>query len=505
MDDTITGVNLRPDTALVREMWRALHREGEVREVRIPKARTGGPNRLFGTVSGYFNDEDCFVRAVGRLCGQDAESVYVTLNPVTPDLLARAVNRLVSSARTTTSDADVIRRAHLLIDVDPRRPAGLSATDSERMGAVQARDKIEAFLRDLWGISPVYSAMSGNGGGLVYRIDLPNDADSLALVSAVLKALAGQFDDEAVSIDQTVANAARITKVIGTVSAKGDDAPSVGRRWRVATAKFHADAEVVSSEQLRMLAALAQPVLTSPTRDAEVDEGDTIWGRVNNHGSRSWEVEDLLESQGIDAHAVAKPYGTVYELDRCLTSTDHEDGAAIVELKSGALAYRCHHNSCAGRTWSDARVALGLPSRDAMPEPAIAVATRSADQSHHQRLSRVAQADGRLRRPILTCVADVTPESVKWLFPGRIPLGKLTIVEGDPGLGKSTLLVDIAARLTIDGVMPDGTHGDVIGPANVVILSAEDGAGDTIRPRLEAAGADLRRAFILEAVEEHRA
>jgi AAA domain len=95
-------------------------------------------------------------------------------------------------------------------------------------------------------------------------------------------------------------------------------------------------------------------------------------------------------------------------------------------------------------------------------------------------------------------VADVESERVCWLWPGRLPLGKLVVVEGDPGLGKSTVLLDLAARITRGSQMPDGAAG--VDAADVVLLSAEDGVADTIRPRLEAAGGDLDRVHILEAV-----
>jgi RecA-family ATPase len=99
-------------------------------------------------------------------------------------------------------------------------------------------------------------------------------------------------------------------------------------------------------------------------------------------------------------------------------------------------------------------------------------------------------------------VADVQPERVSWLWPGYIPLGKITLLDGDPGLGKSNITLDLAARVTRGMVMPDGSQGDVIGPADVIVLSAEDGIADTIRPRLEAAGADLARVFVLESFED---
>lgn len=104
--------------------------------------------------------------------------------------------------------------------------------------------------------------------------------------------------------------------------------------------------------------------------------------------------------------------------------------------------------------------------------------------------------------PGLVRLSDVEPEMVEWLWPGRIPLGKLTILDGDPGLGKSMVTCDIAARVSTGREMPDGTFGDLDGPVGVVLLSAEDGLADTIRPRLNAAGADCTRIAALTHVVE---
>lgn len=98
----------------------------------------------------------------------------------------------------------------------------------------------------------------------------------------------------------------------------------------------------------------------------------------------------------------------------------------------------------------------------------------------------------------LTTLADVAPERVSWLWPDRIPCGKLTIIDGDPSTGKSTLTLDLAARVTTGVAWPDGAPGGP--PGDVLLLSAEDGPGDTIRPRLDAAGADVSRVHLLEAV-----
>ncbi|MBE0430177.1 MAG: AAA family ATPase, partial [Thermoleophilia bacterium] len=94
-------------------------------------------------------------------------------------------------------------------------------------------------------------------------------------------------------------------------------------------------------------------------------------------------------------------------------------------------------------------------------------------------------------------LSEVEPEHITWLFHGRIPYGKLTVLDGDPGQGKSTIAFDIAARLSEGHSMPDGSGGGE--PAGVVILSSEDGLRDTIRLRMEAAGADLESILVLNS------
>lgn len=105
------------------------------------------------------------------------------------------------------------------------------------------------------------------------------------------------------------------------------------------------------------------------------------------------------------------------------------------------------------------------------------------------------------RRPVSTRLSDVEAEVVQWIWPGRIPLGKVTIVDGDPDLGKSTLTLDLAARVTTGSRMADETLSDLPGPENVILISIEDGAADTIRPRADAAGADVSRVRLLTDVE----
>jgi hypothetical protein len=111
-----------------------------------------------------------------------------------------------------------------------------------------------------------------------------------------------------------------------------------------------------------------------------------------------------------------------------------------------------------------------------------------------------------LRNSIETAVivrlSDVVPREVEWLWPNRIALGKLTVIAGHPGLGKSQTTIYVAAQVTHGRPWPNG-EGRAPG-GNVVMLSAEDDAADTIRPRLDAAGGDPARVHVIEAIRDDK-
>ena len=106
--------------------------------------------------------------------------------------------------------------------------------------------------------------------------------------------------------------------------------------------------------------------------------------------------------------------------------------------------------------------------------------------------------DGANRRdPILskrlTVLADVQGAPIDWIWPGRIARGKLHVLAGDPGLGKSFLTLDIASRITSGNAWPDGGIAPI---GNVLVFSLEDDAADTIRPRVAAMGGDEYRIWV---------
>lgn len=97
-------------------------------------------------------------------------------------------------------------------------------------------------------------------------------------------------------------------------------------------------------------------------------------------------------------------------------------------------------------------------------------------------------------------MADIEPEELKWLRPGVFPLGKLSLLVGVPGLGKSFLTLDMAARVSTGTPWPESQ--DTPNPVgHVLLLNGEDGLADTIRPRLDAAGANVANITAIEGVQ----
>jgi RecA-family ATPase len=97
-----------------------------------------------------------------------------------------------------------------------------------------------------------------------------------------------------------------------------------------------------------------------------------------------------------------------------------------------------------------------------------------------------------------TILSDVKTHPIEWLWHGRIPLGKITILDGDPGMGKSLIAINIAACVSVGHSMPDGTPGIQGG---VIMIAPEDSPADTIKPRLEAIGGDPTQVLLLNSID----
>ncbi len=148
----------------------------------------------------------------------------------------------------------------------------------------------------------------------------------------------------------------------------------------------------------------------------------------------------------------------------------------------------------ADRLWDVAR-SSGLAARhgDAVVQEHLFAAFSAADRQI--KLECALESEHGL---VVTRMADIEMRAVEWLWPDRIAIGKLTEFAGQGGIGKSTLLFDIAARVSRGEAWPDHPARGVA--QSVFILSAEDDPADTIKPRLQAAGADMGKIFFLSMI-----
>ncbi|MGV8122276.1 MAG: hypothetical protein AB2L14_21150 [Candidatus Xenobiia bacterium LiM19] len=318
------------------------YHNGDVFEIRIFPEK--GYKR---TIAGYFDREQSYTAAKEIMRYMENNNIYIVLNPVNPDLKARAVNCLEDPLKYTTADKDVVRREWILIDVDPQRPAGISATDDEKQKAFDRIWVVRDYLTAIGWSEPIFSD-SGNGFHLLYHVSLPNDAEALQLVESCLKSLAAKFDDDAVKIDTTVQNAARISKLYGSTAMKGhntDDRPH--RQSKILS--LPETLEIVSMELIKALAATAP----TPTTKNIGQKKSTVTNTV-------FDLQGFMERHGLIAEKVKKKPGvTIQELKECPYNPEHKaPDSAIFLYEDGVIGFKCQHNSCQGYHWHELREKL---------------------------------------------------------------------------------------------------------------------------------------------------
>jgi predicted P-loop ATPase len=324
-------VNLIADRQEILRSLQLLVPPDGVFEMRAPKTKKA-------TASGYYASLETAANDAVTISDDPhigAPAIYITLNPVLPDLLARACNQTNFYAQVTTSDAEVVHRIWLLVDCDPTRPAGVSATAEEHAVAFARAEAIRDWLTEQGWPMPV-SADSGNGSHLLYKISLSNDTPNTNLLKRVLKALASRFDDDLVTVDQSVFNAARICKLYGTVTRKGSDTPT--RPHRMARILWNGQAafEVVTMAQLEAIANQATPD-SNPQSDNK---------------AQSATVPEILSHLTIISsapHQGEKELGVKYLVKCPFGDHDHENAAVFIF--EGPPSFKCLHTSCKDRNW----------------------------------------------------------------------------------------------------------------------------------------------------------
>lgn len=437
-----------PDLEETRKYVRLTAHEGDVRELRIFGVEEG---RFSNDYTGYFNNSKALLQAVEELAPK-ARHVYITLNPVNPDLLARCANRVERIRKgASTSDKDIPRRRFLPIDCDPVRPSEISSTDAQHEAAISLARKIRDHLRAGGWPEPALID-SGNGCWLLYAIDLPGD-DS-GLVQRVTDALALRFNTETVIVDPTTANASQLGRVPGAFNRKGDDMPERPHRM---SRVLEGDSLVpVAPELLTDLAA------TLPKPEPQERGG-------------AYDFEDVapkLAEWGLEVeHSGPSGDGTLYRLRACPWGGNSDGNPWVWQAKSGALAAGCFEAKCHGKGWRDLRETYAPEDR--------------APRSHR---TRVRDTDFRATpdwppldsaqepKPIPwhtgAEIAAATPERLVYLAEPYFVAGSLIELAGPiKRSGKTTLALNLARAVLTSGQFIGGR----VGQAAPVIYMTEEG------------------------------
>lgn len=341
----------------ISKFLRFIWQPGEVREFRCPKAGK------WRTVSGYFDDPALMVKDALHWSGK-VQAVYYTINPAKRDLLARCCNRSQGYAEHTTNDGDIERRRLVLIDTDPSRPAGISSTEEEHDLALAKSGEIAAWLAEQ-GFADGIRADSGNGGHLLYAVDLPNDEPSTDLVQRFLSALAQRFNgDGKVKVDTTVFNASRISKLYGTLTMKGDNTTDRPHRYSQVLS-YPAEWKAVPVELLEKVAdeyKSADPAskgAKSGDKPLPADKSSQEDNGTDDAAKSEQFVKQFLDKHGVkhtqkgDGRWFAR-----FLLETCPFCGESDKPAVVTVSKAGIIGFKCQHNRCNGenkKSWRDFR------------------------------------------------------------------------------------------------------------------------------------------------------
>ena len=319
------------DERQIRYTFELLKKPEDVIEVRCITSRSN--------YSGYFKNVDNIIKELPRYSNGN---VYFVLNKISDGCYSREQHEtFVEKAKNTTSDGDISLREWLLIDVDPKRPSGVSSTNEEKNNAKLVINNVFSFLRDIGFAEPIVCD-SGNGFHLLYKIALENTEANKLLMQTVLQVLDLYFSNGKCDIDKTVFNASRITKLYGTDSKKGNNTDD--RPHRQSSILKVPKAIKETPYQLLLKVAGMMPAPEEKTYQ-------------NNYGKDRFDLKSFIRENNINVKSELNfQGGTKYILDHCLFDHSHKSkDAALFELQNGAIAYKCLHNSCSGYKWQDVR------------------------------------------------------------------------------------------------------------------------------------------------------
>jgi hypothetical protein len=377
-------------------------------------------------------------------------------------------------------DKDIVRRHWLLVDVDAKRDAGTSSTDSERQAARKVIEQCHLYLAGAELVGPV-AADSGNGFHLCYPIDLANDDAAHALIKAALSELAALANSDTAHVDTGVHNASRIWKAYGTMVRKGT--ATAERPWRLSA----------------VLSGLPWESNTAQENNVALAAWVEMRTAVRQMRQRPYAESVLRKECDIMAGTPSGRWNPQLNKSSFKIGTLVQPGVLTYEEAFAALCDAAKRAGCDNPTKDHGCIARGLRDGAAKPRDLSSIGTgRRNGQAPTQPTAESPRPATASARPTIQRASTITPKRVEWLWFSRIPRGALTLFVGNSGIGKTFAACDIIGRITSGGMWPDRPD-EPIPRGQALFLSGDDEADVTLVPRLKAAGADLDRVCFLTA------
>ena len=318
----------------LRKAIAQLHPDGELFEVRI----IGGKNKI--PSSGYFRDAETLLEAFDTM-DLRGTNVYITLNTLNDGLYSRQQADRFLQAKTTTSDKEIDGYDWLFLDFDPVRPSGISSTEEELKLSMDLAQKVYLYLKGE-GFEEPLKAFSGNGYHLLYKVNLQNTPERVALMKRCLETLSKMFSTDKVEIDIVNFNPSRICKLYGTMAQKGRNTAERPHRM----AKIDGDIKELKITPLAFLEKLAGEIETKPVQAAT----------YNHYAPSEFDITEWMDSHGLRYTVKDGGDYTKYVLDECPFDSNHKaPDSMIIKQHSGAIGFKCLHNSCSDKKWQDVR------------------------------------------------------------------------------------------------------------------------------------------------------
>lgn len=399
------------------------------------------------TLSGYFNDVET---AVTELANQNLReaNVFFTLNDIKDGVSDRRQKNRFIVPENTTSDTDVQGYRWLLVDLDPERATGTSSTDEQLDQAKAKARTVFRFLKDQGFEDPVI-AMSGNGVHLLYRIHVATQCESD--IEKCLKALDLLFSDDEVKIDTANYNPSRICKMYGTLAQKGTGTPE--RPHRMAYLMSVPDpVNVTDIAYVRKVGDML-PKKESPQK-------------YNDYNPRKFDVVEWMDKHGLRYTEKAAGDYTKYILDACPFDSSHKSPDSMITVgSSGAIGFKCLHNSCQHRTWKDVRLMFEPDAYDHDDDDERINAgwrqhklhNRDKDIHYEDLEDEIPEEPMFLTAKDILAMPKETEDFIRSGIEGidnrmrGLKKGAVTVLSGLRGGSKSTLLTGIALSAIEDG------------------------------------------------------